>query len=78
MIEVIYFMALMKELSLISDIHIPKPEVFPKLFKVKKGCVSVAESKIFSPRTKHISIKYHYFQIIVHKKIIGICYIDNI
>ena len=27
------FMALMKELSFIFDVHLPKPEVFCKLFK---------------------------------------------
>ena len=59
--KVIPFMALMKEVSFIFDIHLPKSEVFCKVFEDSQSCISVVESKTFSPRTKYIAIKYHHF-----------------
>ena len=45
--EIINFMALMKEVSFILDIHLPKPEVFCKLFEDNQGCISVAKFNRF-------------------------------
>ena len=59
--NVIIFIALMKEVSFIFDIHLPKPEVFCKVFKDNRSCIDGAESNKFSLRTKHITIKYHHF-----------------
>ena len=39
--EVRLFMALTKELYLIFDINIPKPEVFYKVFEDNKSCIAV-------------------------------------
>ena len=39
------FMALMKEVSFISDTHIPKPEVFCKLFEGNQICIAFVEYK---------------------------------
>ena len=77
MCEVINFMALMKEVSFILDIHVPKPEVFWKIFKDNQSCITVAKSKNFSPRSKHICIQYYDFQNFLQKKIVWICYIDT-
>ena len=71
------FMELMKEVSFIFDIHLPKLEVFCAVFEDNQGCISVAKSNKFSPRTKYIAIKYHHFRSFVQKKIIQICYIDT-
>ena len=60
MCEVIHFMALMKELYFIFDIHLQKPEVFCKIVHDNQICISVAESNKFSPRTKHTIIKYNH------------------
>ena len=65
--DVITFMDLMKEVSFIFDIHLPKPEVFCKLFEDNQSCIFVAESNRFSPRKRHISIKYHHFWSFVQK-----------
>ena len=54
-------MALMKEVSFIFDILLPKPEVFGKAFEENQMFIAVAESNKFSPRTKNIAIKYHNF-----------------
>ena len=75
--NVILFMALMKEVSSIFDIYLPRTEVFCKLFKYNQSCIAVAESNFFSPGTKQITIKHYYFQSLVKNKIIPICYIDT-
>ena len=67
--EVITFMALMKELSLIFFIHLPNPEVFCKIFEDNQSCTAVAESNNLSPITKHIAIKYHNFRSVVQMHI---------
>ena len=60
--EVITFMALMNEVYFIFDNHIPKPEVFGKLFKDNKSFITVAEYNKFSPKKYiYISIKFHHF-----------------
>ena len=67
----------MKEVSFIFNIHDTKPEVYCKFSEDNQSCISVADSKTLSPRTKHITIKYHNFQIFVQKKMIWICSIDT-
>ena len=61
MCEVIPFVAFMKELSFIFDVHLPNPEFFFKVFEENQSCIVIAESKKFSLRTKHMDIKYHHF-----------------
>ena len=75
--KVIHCTALIKEVYFIFDIHLTKPEVFCKLFEENQSCISVSESNEFSPRTKHIAIKYHHLRSFVQKKIIRICCIDT-
>ena len=41
------FMALIKEVSFISDIHPPNPEVFCKVFEDKQSCIDIAKSNRF-------------------------------
>ena len=52
----------------IFDIHLPKPEVLCKLFEENKGCITMAQSNKFIPKTKHIVIKYYHFMRLVKKK----------
>ena len=59
--KLIPFMALLKEIPFIFDIHIPNTEVFLKVFKDNQICIAVVESNKISLRTKHITIKYHHF-----------------
>ena len=77
MLKVIPFMALMKALSFIFNIHLPKPEFFYWVFKDNKSYISIVESNKLSPRNKYIAIKYHHFRSFVQRKIIYICYIDT-
>ena len=66
----------MNEVYFIIFIHLPKPEVFCKVFKDNQGFIAVAESNKLSPR-KHIAIKYHTFCGFIPNKIIWIWYIDT-
>ena len=75
--ELIPFMALMKEVFFILDIHLPKSEVICELFEDNQSCIAVAESKKFPPRKKYIAIKYHNFQSFIQNNIIQICYTDT-
>ena len=51
--------------------------IFCKVFKDKKSCIIVAESKKPPIRTKHIVITYHHFRSLVDEKVIRINYIDT-
>ena len=75
--EVITFMEFMKEVYFIFDIHLPRPEVFCKLFEKNQSCIAVAESNKLSPRKKYIAIKYNHLRSFVQNNMIGICYIDT-
>jgi hypothetical protein len=60
--EVLPFMNLLKELAVIFDIYLPQPQVHCKVYEDNNGCIAVAHSPKFTPRTKHIAIKYHHFR----------------
>jgi histone deacetylase 1/2 len=60
--EVIPFMILLTELSVIFDITLPKPKVYCKVFEDNESCIAMATKNRFSPRTKHIALKYHHFR----------------
>lgn len=59
--EVIPFMTFLSELSVIFDIDLPKPKVFCKIFEDNESCISISKGR-FTPRTKHIALKYHHFR----------------
>ena len=55
--DVIPFMFLMKEISLVFPVQLPTPEVSCQVFEDNTSCIKVAKSPKFTPRTKHIAIK---------------------
>ncbi len=73
--DVIPMMALLLELNKLVTLHIPKPEIHCKVFEDNNSCIAVAESPKFTPRTKHIAIKYHHFRGFVKNKSININHI---
>ena len=75
--KVINFMTLLKEVYFILDIHLPKPEVFCKVFNNNKSCIYVAEFTKLSRGTKYISIKYHHLRSFTQKNTIWIYYIET-
>ena len=70
--EVIPFVNLMMEVGDIFKLHNPKSKLHCKIFENNQSCIKVAESPKFTPRTKHIAIKYHHFRIHVANKTIEI------
>ena len=75
--EVIPLMNLMVEVGEVLPLHNPKPEFHWKIFEDNNSCIRVAGSPKFTPRTKHISIKYHHFRKHVADKIITVFPIDT-
>ena len=60
--EVIPFIAFMTELSIIFKLNLPKPKIFCKVYEDNESCISMATKGRFTPRTKHIALKYHHFR----------------
>ena len=53
---------LLEEVNLIIPLHNPKARVHCKVWEDNEGCISLATQQKFSPRTKHIAVKYHHFR----------------
>ena len=66
--EVIPFMNLLQEVNKIFNLNLlDEPKFHCKVFKNNNSCIVIATSNRFSPRTKHIAIKYQHFQYYVKK-----------
>ena len=55
-------MEFLEEVSQVFKLHLPTPKVYCKMFEDNESCIALAKSQKFSPRTKHIAIKYHHFR----------------
>ena len=75
--EVITLMQLMKEVSVHLELYNPQPEIFWGVFEDNESCIAMATTRKFSPRTKHIAIKYHHFRKFVDDEVIKIHSIDT-
>ena len=60
--EVLSLMQLMEEVHDIFQIKRLKSKIHCKEFEDNESCISMAKCRKFSPRTKHIGIKYYHFQ----------------
>ena len=65
LIIVITLIICFEELSDIFLIYINKPDFHCKAFEYNQSCIDMIESSKFSPRTKHIALKYHHFKYYV-------------
>ena len=65
-------MNLIVEVSCIFDVYMPKPTIHCKVFEDNRSAITIAEASKFTPRTKHIALKYHHFRRYVKDKIIQI------
>ena len=63
--EVISFMGLMQEISGLFGTVLRKPVFKCTVWEDNNSCITVATSPKFTPRTKHIAIKYHHFRSFV-------------
>ena len=75
--EVIPFMTLLQEINKIFPINTKKAQFHCKVFEDNNSCISLATSEKFSPRTKHIALKYHHFRRYITDKLIDILPIDT-
>lgn len=73
--EVIPLMSMMKELKSAFPIEIQLPNFNCTVHEDNQSCISMATKQKFSPRTKHIALKYHHFRSFVNSKQIEIQYI---
>lgn len=75
--EVIPLMSLLTEISCLFEVYNPEPKVMYKIFEDNESCIAMAKTQKFSPRTRHISLKYHHFRRFVEKGVIEIHFIDT-
>ena len=60
--EVIPFLNLIQEISDLFGLPTQKPLFSCKVWEDNESCIKTAKSPKFTPRTKHITIKYHHFR----------------
>ena len=75
--DVIPLIDLLEEIDEIIPVYKPKPRVHCKVWEDNEGCVSLATQQKFSPRTKHIAVKYHHFREKVNNGTVSIHSIDT-
>ncbi len=59
--ETIPLATLMQEMNEIFPLYLPQPRFIIKVQEDNQSCIAMAENPKFTPRTKHIAIKYHHF-----------------
>ncbi len=52
---------LMREMNIIFPLHLPQPNFILKVQEDNQSCIAMTNNPKFTPRTKHIAIKYHHF-----------------
>ena len=60
--ETLPMTSLMKEINVIFPLYLPSPSFVTKVREDNQSCIAMAQNPKFSPRTKHIVIKYHHFR----------------
>jgi len=75
--EVLPTMAFLEEIAKIVDINVKTPQIRCKVYEDNNACISMAKSQKFSPRTKHIALKYHHFRLAVQRNLVEILPIDT-
>ena len=51
----------MREMNVIFPLYLPKPMFVLKVREDNQSCIAMTNNPKFTPRTKHIAIKYHHF-----------------
>ena len=67
--DVLSLMQLMKEIDAVFPVNKTKPIVRCNVYEDNESCIAMAKNRKFSPRTKHIAIKFHHFRKHVDKTI---------
>ena len=77
--EIIPFMNLFKEIKPYMELDIKESQMFCTIHEDNTSCITMAKSQRFTPRTKHISLKYHWFRSFITgpSKLLDIKYINT-
>ena len=75
--EVLPFLNLVSEIKEFLPVTNAEPKFFCTVWEDNRSCIKVAESPKFTPRTKHIALKYHHFRQFVSNGTIKIQPIDT-
>ena len=59
--EVILMMTLLEDINEVFPTGKKTPKVHCKVWEDNESCIKVTKNENFTPRTKHIAIKYHHF-----------------
>ena len=70
--DVISLIQLLMEINCVYPIHNPDPIIKCKVYEDNESCIPMFKTKSFSPRTRHIVIKYHNFRHFIDKEIIKV------
>ena len=60
--EVLPLMKMMEEIHDVFPLHVNKPNFVCTVHEDNQSCIRMATGNKFSPRTKHIALKYHHFK----------------
>ena len=60
--ETIPMTNLMREMNVIFPLYLPRPKFVLKVREDNQSCIAMTNNPKFTPRTKHIAIKYHHFR----------------
>jgi hypothetical protein len=59
--DVIPLITLLQEINNVFPVHVKTPTFLCKVHKDNQSCITMATSQRFTPRMKHIALKYHHF-----------------
>ena len=71
---VLPLMTMMEEINAIFPLYINKPNFVCKVHEDNQSCIKMATGVKFTPRTKHIALKYHHFKSHVKSGRVDISY----
>ena len=74
---VIPLLQMFQELKGVFGIHSLVPVVKCRVFEDNESAIAMSKNKKFTPRTKHIALKYHHFRKFVSDKTINILSVDT-
>ena len=68
---------MMQEIHGVFPLHVGKPDFICTVHEDNQSCIKMATGSKFSPRIKHIALKYHHFRSHVKKGSVQIKYIES-
>ena len=77
--EVIPLINMLKEIKPYMKLDIKPSQMCCTINEDNTSCITMAESQRFTPRTKHISLKYHWFRAHLNgpNKLLDIKYVNT-